>query len=64
MAFLIKRNKTMPKILKEATFETYESARSAARTYIRKNYECAPGENPSISVGGFRIEAVQQQVSA
>jgi hypothetical protein len=60
--YTVKRNGSLPKSLKGTTFNSYETARSAVRKYIRtmKNYSSAfySNDNPAITEFGFSIKSV------
>lgn len=51
---------SLPKVLRGQIDATYEQVRSGVRKFIRSKYETKPGENPPISLYGFRIQQVSR----
>lgn len=62
--YIIKRNKTLPKVLKNTTFKTYDEARKAVRAWLyaqfKKGMERAlvDWDNNTATIGeyGFSIQ--------
>lgn len=52
--FVVKRKTSMPKVLKNIKFKTYEEARQAIRKYLRTKAEFGK-KQPAISEFGFAV---------